>query len=144
MVGGIQLSDRYKKLSPESTKKIIDSKELLKRQKRVIDVLKVIDSIRLEELADVSLVEQTELLPPDSEPKMFAEERIDSLITQYSEFRPSSVGVGGIVGASLGGLIGFLIARGVKDSNYMAWTGLGATFGGFIGALIGSFWDTGK
>ena len=136
------MNNTYKGISKDSTKKLLDSKEKLKRQERVLDVFKVIDDLKLKELENVSLVDQVERLPIESESRMLAEEKVSDIPSRQG-LAPSGAGVGGVVGAGLGGLIGLLIAGAAKDENHVAWAGLGAAMGGAIGALIGSFWDSG-
>lgn len=131
----------YKKLSSDSRKKIIDSKEILKRQDRVVDVFRVLDDLELDELSQVSLLEEAEHLPMDSEERVLIEGKVETLANAERGFSPSGSGVGGAIGAGLGGLIGLLIARSAKDENVVAWAGLGAAVGGAVGALIGSFWN---
>ncbi|MBN2229039.1 MAG: hypothetical protein JW779_05550 [Candidatus Thorarchaeota archaeon] len=134
--------ETYEGISQDSTRKILDSKDILKRQERVLDVFKVLDDLKLAELKDVSLVEQAELLPVESKPRMLAEGKIVNLPAQQG-LSPSSSEVGGVVGAGIGGLVGLLIAKAAKDENYVAWAGLGAAIGGAIGSLIGSYWKSG-
>ncbi|MHA1864462.1 MAG: glycine zipper 2TM domain-containing protein [Candidatus Thorarchaeota archaeon] len=130
-------------LSEESARKLVDKSLLLKRQERVLDVLRKIDEMKLIELDEISLVEQAEKLPLDSQERRIVEQRVEDIPKVYKGLKPSGSAVGGLIGAGLGGVIGYLIVGASDNKDRMAGTGLGAALGGAIGSFIGSLWDTG-
>lgn len=130
-------------LSEESARKLVDKSLLLKRQERVLDVLRKIDEMKLIELDEISLVEQAEKLPLDSQERRIVEQRVEDIPKVYKGLKLSGSAVGGLIGAGLGGVIGYLIVGVSDNKDRMAGTGLGAALGGAIGSFIGSLWDTG-
>ena len=136
------MDNEFKSLSQGSTTKLVESAYLFKRQKRVVEVFSVIDSLKLSELKDVELVVQAQKLPADSTEKHLVEGTLENLSVHYREFSPSAAGIGGAIGAGMGSLIGLLVARSIDDRNYVGWAGLGGAIGGAVGALIGSLWDS--
>ena len=132
---------KRKILSEESTKKLVESADFLKRQERVVDILQAIDQLKLSELEEIKLVDQVAKLPNDSEEKKFVDGSIYDFVEGQKKSSFSKAGIGGVVGASLGGLFTYLIAQSVENDNAVAWASLGAALGGAIGGLLGSVWD---
>lgn len=130
-------------LSKESIEKLMNESSLLKRQNRVVDIFRIIDGLKITELENISLVEQSKKLPVDSIEKQIVEQKIEDVSLIYKSFKPSKSSVGGLIGAGIGGIIGYLIAGTTNGENKIAGTGLGAALGGVIGSFIGSLFDTG-